>query len=98
MLGCLNQKVMPPGLRGCTGLALTTFESARDQLKNEESKLPFLANATGIYDDYIHFLVAHHKTDEALALADDSRARTLEQGLGVISNSRSMSSASFPSR
>ncbi|MGA7244329.1 MAG: CHAT domain-containing protein [Terracidiphilus sp.] len=75
--------------------ALITFESARDELKNEESKLPFLANATGIYDDYIHFLVAHHKTDEALELADRSRARTLEQGLGVNSNSQSTSDESL---
>ena len=75
--------------------SLSTFEAARASLKNEESKLPFLTNATAIYDDYIHFLVAHHKTDEALALADRSRARTLEQGLGVISNSRSISNAPF---
>ncbi|MGA8085856.1 MAG: CHAT domain-containing protein [Terracidiphilus sp.] len=75
--------------------SLSTFESARASLKSEESKLPFLANATGIYDDYIHFLVAHHKTDQALALADRSRARTLEQGLGVVSNSRSISLASL---
>jgi len=67
--------------------SLATFESARASLKNEESKLPFLTNATAIYDDYLHFLVAHHKTDEALALADRSRARTLQQGLGVTSSS-----------
>jgi CHAT domain-containing protein/Tfp pilus assembly protein PilF len=68
--------------------SLGTFEAARADLKNEESKLPFLANATGVYDDYIHFLVAQHKTDEALALADRSRARTLEQGLGVTTDAR----------
>lgn len=65
--------------------ALTSFESARDQLKNEESRLPFLANATSIYDDYVHFLVAHGKADEALRIADQSRAQTLAQGLGVAS-------------
>ena len=75
--------------------SLETFEAARAQLKNEESKLPFLANATGIYDDYIHFLVSHHRTDEALALADRSRAHTLEQGLGVTSKSRFVSNASL---
>ena len=75
--------------------SLTTFESARALLKNEDSKLPFLANATGIYDDYIRFLVARHKADEALALADQSRARTLEQGLGVNSNVRSFANASL---
>jgi CHAT domain-containing protein len=63
--------------------ALTTFESARAQLKNEDSKLPFLANATSIYDDYIHTLVEHGRSDEALAVADQSRARTLAQSLGV---------------
>ena len=63
--------------------ALTTFGSARDELKNEDSKLPFLANATPIYDDYIHFLVKQGRTDEALSAADQSRARTLAQGLGV---------------
>ncbi len=64
--------------------SLTTFESARMQLKKEDSKLPFLANATRIYDDYIHFLVVHGKSDEALRLADQSRARTLAQGLGAM--------------
>jgi tetratricopeptide (TPR) repeat protein len=36
---------------------LAAFESAREQLKNENSQLPFSANATSIYDDYIHLLV-----------------------------------------
>jgi CHAT domain-containing protein len=63
--------------------ALTTFESARGQIKNEDSKLPFLTNATSIYDDYIHFLLDKNKVDEALRRADQSRAQTLAQGLGV---------------
>ena len=62
---------------------LRTFAAAQDQLRNEESKLPFLANATRIYDDYIHFLVTHGEPEEALAAADQSRARTLAQGLGL---------------
>jgi CHAT domain-containing protein len=63
--------------------ALATFESARSDLKEEDSKLPFLNNATPIYDDYIHLLVRQGKADEALTVADQSRARTLAQGLGV---------------
>lgn len=63
--------------------ALTTFESERAQLKSEESQLPFFANATPIYDDYIHLLVQQGQVTEALAAADQSRARTLAQGLGV---------------
>ena len=66
---------------------LATFESARAQLKNEESRLPFAANATGIYDGYIHLLVKEGRIDEALAAADQSRAQTLAQGLGVSNSS-----------
>jgi CHAT domain-containing protein len=75
--------------------ALTTFEGARAELKNEDSKLPFLANATPVYDDYIHFLVKQGKTDDALAAADQSRARTLAQGLGVNSNKPSLQPAAW---
>ncbi len=75
--------------------ALATFESARAQIKNEDSKLPYFANATPIYDDYIRLLVSQGKTEEALAAADQSRARTLEQGLGVVNGSPSLQSASL---
>jgi CHAT domain-containing protein len=75
--------------------ALSTFESARAEIQNEDSRLPFLANATRIYDDYIHFLVKQGKTDEALAAADQSRARTLAQGLGVDSNKPSLQPAAW---
>jgi CHAT domain-containing protein len=62
---------------------LATFESARAQIRNEASKLPYFANATPIYDDYIRLLISQGKTEEALAAADQSRARTLAQGLGL---------------
>ncbi len=75
--------------------ALHTFESARAEIQNEDSRLPFLANATRIYDDYIHFLVKQGKTDEALAAADQSRARTLAQGLGVNSSKPSLQPAAW---
>jgi CHAT domain-containing protein len=63
--------------------ALDTFEQARRQLQNEDSKLPFLANAAPIYDDYIGLLLKQGRTQQALAVADHSRARTLAQGLGL---------------
>jgi CHAT domain-containing protein len=75
--------------------ALETFESARAQLKNEDSKLPFLANATRIYDDYIHFLIAQGKPYEALAAADRSRALTLAQGLGSTTHLQSFRTAAL---
>ena len=64
--------------------ALATFEAARDTVKHEDSQLSFLTNASRIYDDYVHFLVAQKKPDEALRWADYSRAQTLAQGLGLL--------------
>ena len=51
--------------------------------------MPFLSNASRIYDDYIHFLVSQGKTAEALQVADFSRARTLSEGLGLLSKGSS---------
>jgi CHAT domain-containing protein/Flp pilus assembly protein TadD len=64
--------------------ALTTFETARSSLQREESSLPFPANASRIYDDYIHFLVSRGKAAEALQVADYDRGRTLAEGLGLL--------------
>jgi CHAT domain-containing protein/Tfp pilus assembly protein PilF len=75
--------------------ALGTFESARAQIKNEDSKLPYFANATPIYDDYIRLLVTQGKAEEALAAADQSRARTLAQGLGLIADRQSFQPVSI---
>jgi CHAT domain-containing protein len=69
--------------------ALATFEGAREQLKDEDSKLPFVANAKGIYDDYVRFLVEQNKRELALMTADQSRARTLAQGLGMMAEGKS---------
>jgi CHAT domain-containing protein len=77
---------------------LATFESARAELKHEESRLPFAANAARIYDDYIHLLVRQGKTDEALAVADQSRARTLAQDLGVAKSKTAYSPAALRPR
>jgi CHAT domain-containing protein len=64
--------------------ALATIEEARSSLQHEEFKLPFMANAAHLYDDYINFLLAQGKDSQALQLADYSRARTLAEGLGVL--------------
>ena len=75
--------------------ALTTFETARSELKHEDSRLPFLSNAARIYDDYIHFLVARGKTVEALQVAEYSRGRTLAEGLGLLQKETSFKPASL---
>jgi CHAT domain-containing protein len=77
---------------------LTAYESARATLKSEESQLPFGANATRIYDSYIHLLMQEGRTDAALATADQSRARTLEQRLGIAAGRRSFQSAALNPR
>ena len=64
--------------------ALSTFETARSSLQHEESSLPFPANASSIYDDYIDFLVSQGKTAEALRVAEYSRGRALAEGLGLL--------------
>ncbi len=64
--------------------ALSTFETARSSLKHEESSLPFPANASGIYDDYLHLLVSTGKTQEALRVAEYGRGRNLAEGLGLL--------------
>lgn len=75
--------------------ALATFESEREQLKNEDSKLPFFANATPVYDDYIQFLMNQGDSVDALTAADQSRARTLSQGLGPTTAGQSLQPASW---
>ncbi len=64
--------------------ALTTFETARSELQHEDSRLPFLSNASRIYDDYIHFLIGQGKINEALQVAEYGRGRTLAEGLGLL--------------
>ena len=73
---------------------LQMYEGARAQLKNEESQLPFGANAAEIYDSYVHFLVKLGRSGAALAVADESRAQTLERGLDEPGTSRPLRAAS----
>jgi tetratricopeptide (TPR) repeat protein len=61
--------------------SIDTFRRQRSSLKNVESTLPFLENATDIYADYTEFLVDQHRPDEALNVVDASRAEALADGL-----------------
>ncbi|MGP0020307.1 MAG: CHAT domain-containing protein [Candidatus Sulfotelmatobacter sp.] len=76
--------------------ALKTIEASRSTLKHEESKLPFSNNSRHVYDDYVHFLVASKKTEDALRWADFSRARTLTEGLGLLANGAGVDSGPPP--
>jgi CHAT domain-containing protein/Flp pilus assembly protein TadD len=61
--------------------SIETFRRQRSSLKNVESTLPFLENASDIYADYAEFLVHQHRPDEALNVVDASRAESLADGL-----------------
>ena len=61
--------------------ALDTADSARDDVKSEDLRLTFQTTVEEIYDAYIDFLVVGGRTDDALRVADDERARTLAEGL-----------------
>jgi len=63
--------------------SIATFESQRSSLHDEENRLPFFSNANQLYLDYVEFLVKAGKAAQALQILDDSRARTLEEGLGI---------------
>jgi len=73
--------------------ALSSFAAARSSLHHEDFELPFMANATQLYDDYIHFLLEQGKTAEALQTAEYSRAQTLAEGLGLLQKSPARSPA-----
>jgi CHAT domain-containing protein len=62
--------------------AIAAIEAARHSVHDEELRLSFLANAIEFYDDYVEFLVAQHRTGEALGVATLTRAQTLVEGLG----------------
>jgi CHAT domain-containing protein len=71
--------------------AMATIEAARSSVRREDLRLTFLSGVAGFYGDYIDFLVSQRRTEEALQVAEVSRARTLAEGLGF-----SLPSVNFP--
>jgi len=68
-------------------LAIATIEAARSSLTREELRLTFLSSAIEFYEDYLNFLIAHRKPNDALEVAELGRARTLAEGLGASATS-----------
>ena len=62
--------------------ALSTFEVARSALQHEDAQLPFVTNAARIYDDYINFLVAQGKVDQALKWRTTAARELSRKGWG----------------
>jgi CHAT domain-containing protein len=63
--------------------SIETFEQNRSSVQNMALRLSTFAYGDAIYRDYSEFLINAHRPVEALQLLDRSRARTLEEGLGV---------------
>ncbi|HYM61981.1 MAG TPA: CHAT domain-containing tetratricopeptide repeat protein [Thermoanaerobaculia bacterium] len=63
--------------------AIATGDEARHAVLREEHRLSFQNAAGTFYDDYIDFLAGQKRFDQALVVAEQARARTLEEGLGV---------------
>ncbi|MGA8144120.1 MAG: CHAT domain-containing tetratricopeptide repeat protein [Candidatus Acidiferrales bacterium] len=65
--------------------SIATIEKARSSIDREELRLPFLTSAIAFYDDYVDFLISQGRTEDALQVAEVSRAQTLAEGLGLSS-------------
>jgi len=61
--------------------AIQEFEAKRSSIQRDELRLSFIARGLDSYDSYIEFLMRHGRRAEALRIAEQSRARTLEEGL-----------------
>ena len=61
--------------------SLETIQTARGSIQEEEHRLSFLSSSIAFYGDYIDFLISRHRFDDALSVAEQSRAGILEEGL-----------------
>jgi CHAT domain-containing protein len=64
--------------------SIRTFEAKRQNIHDESDRLSDFAYGSGAYRAYADFLISRARSREALALLDRSRARTLEEGLGIV--------------
>jgi len=61
--------------------SINTIDAARASITRDESRLTFLSSGIEFYEDYAEFLIKHGRTEDALKVAELSRARTLAEGL-----------------
>jgi len=75
--------------------SIDTIEAAGSAITQLELRVSFLSGAIEFYDDYVEFLIAHGRPQDALKVAELSRAQTLEQGLGSSAKTARLSEGSF---
>ncbi len=60
--------------------SIQTIQAARHSVGQDELRLTFLSSAIDFYDDYIDFLIRRGRIEDALKIADLTRASTLLEG------------------
>jgi CHAT domain-containing protein len=67
--------------------SIDTIETARRSVSRDDLRLSFLSGAIDFYDNYIDYLTQHRRPNDALRVAELSRARTLSEGLAAAPDS-----------
>jgi CHAT domain-containing protein/Tfp pilus assembly protein PilF len=62
-------------------LALALINARRFALPHYEYRISYLSSLVRFYQDYVDFLVGQHRSDDALRVAESSRARVLTEML-----------------
>ena len=75
--------------------AINIIEKARQSINHEELRLSFLSSGIAVYGEYIDFLLQHGRGADALAQAELSRARTLEEDLNTTALTEKVSLHNF---
>lgn len=75
--------------------AINTIEKVRQSIMEDALRVSFLSGGIAIYDEYVDFLVAHGRPQDALKVAELSRARTLEEGLGTTAQAQNVKLGGF---
>jgi len=76
--------------------SIGTISAAQGSIQNEDARLSFLSVAIRFYEDYVDFLISLHRLDDALSVADLSRAQTLEHGLSLGANAAAEKASARP--
>jgi len=79
----LDEENRPDAAESHYRRAIATIGASRSAVKEEEFRLSFLSSGVEFFDDYIDFLVAHHRSDEALNIADLSRSMDLREAFAA---------------
>ena len=75
--------------------ALALVERSRSQLVKDEYKLTYLDSLIEFAQEYVDFLMSHGRTDQALEIAEASRARILTERAGLRRSAQTSSAARY---